>query len=331
MIRRSIILLVFTICGLFPASRLYSQADSLRRQYVLIADIQVAKHLAGISVYKVEAALNLACELSGKYRLVPLSARDSIVEKFSKEGKEPTVALIAGHLKVDRIIFLDINSIGNMLRVSLSGVNTRDSSDMRGTGYSQIRYREEKTNKVVYDPTLLAATQRAFADMEKDSLMYDGAEGGYRVFPAKTLVIGGIEFQDDTLQRKWDLFEERTVVSYDAIENIFQEAFKSSKYVVYDTDTRDSIYSYFKLFLVENFNPPNKAEIEALSKFEVDYYLTGVFKRVSSGAIIEMYLCSIIGTDLHIIKKEMDVLANDSKVAFAEVMRKMTKKLLEIK
>lgn len=323
--------LIFSFFGFLSVNIAYSQSIEPARQYVLIADVQIASHLKEISVYKVEAALNLACEMTGKYRIIPLYVRDSIVDKFSKEGKEPTVALIASHMKANMIVFININSIGNMLRVAFSGVNSGDSSDSPGTGYAQIRYREEKTNKVVYDPTLLAAMQRAFAEMVKDTLLYSNAEGAYRVFPAKTLAIGGIDFQDDTTMAKWGLFNNKSVVSYNAVESIFQEAFKNDKYIIYDIDTRDSIYSYFKLLLVENFNPPSKTEIDALSKFEVEYYITGVFKRVSSGAVIELYLCLISGSDLHIVKKEMDIVTNDSKVEFNDKLNKLTRKLLEIK
>ena len=329
---RKIALLTLSILILILLSDFsFGQSEKPHRQYILIADIQIAKQLKDISIYKVEAALNLACEVSGKYRLIPIFVRDSIVDIFSKEGKEPTIAQIASHLKADRIVFINVNSIGNMLRVAFSGVNTHDSSDGQGTGYSQIRYREEKTNKIVYDPTLLTALQRAFAGMLKDSLLYNDAKGAYRVFPAKTIAIGGIDFQDDTSQIKWDLFSNKTIVSYNAIENIFDEAFKNDKYVLYDIETRDSIYSFFKLFLIENSNPPNKAEIDALSKFEVDYYLTGSLRRVASGAIVELYLCRIFGSDLEIVRKEMDVVTNDSKVEFIDVLKRMTRKLLEIK
>ncbi len=306
-----------------------SPAQSLEtgKIYVLIADEQVAPRLKEITPFKIEAAVNLACKLTGKYVLIPKQVRDSIVDLFAAEKKEPTVAAIAQRLKADRILFVNVNSIGNMLRVAVSGVNTHDSSDRSGVGYEQIRYREEKTNKVVYDPSLLRATQRAFASMEKDSLMYDKADNGLRVFPAKTLVVGSIDFQDDSALKKWDLFQNKSLSSYDAVETVFRGVFDDPKYVVYDTESRDSIYAAFKMMLPDNSNPVSQAEVDALGKFEVDYFITGQFKRVNSGAIVELYLCQIDGKNLHMIKKEMDVLTQDSNPEFRKVLQNLVKKL----
>lgn len=306
-----------------------AEADSTFIKKILIAQIDYGRQIDGIDDSKVEAAMNLAAVMSGKYSLISYKERDSAISALRDDKQKTTAAAIAKFLSADRIYFFRINNLENMLQVQITVPNSKNARKSKtGTGYALINYRDKKTDQKVYDPSLLKAIQRAFAVVEGDSLMFSSAEGPFKVFPAPTLVIGGIDFQNTNKLPDWKIYEKKTETSFDATEVMFETIKKSPKFVVYDNASRDSIYALFNMHIVENYRPPTSHEMEALSKLEVEYYLTGTMNRIAEGAQIDLYYCSIKNKYLDILKTETSVLKSDDLEEMRKVVREMTGKLL---
>ena len=296
-------------------------------QLLLLANVQINKNIEGLSLKKVESALNLAAGLSGKYMLIPNTVRDSIVDHFMKNKKQPTADDIANELGAGKVVFINLNVLEKIIRVAYTAVDLKNKSKAEGTGYAYVAYSLKETGQLIYDPALLEALQRAMAVADKDTNMFAGSK--FPVYPAQTLVVGGIEFQHDPELQKWDLFHDKTVNSYAGVETIISKARNNERYVVYDIGSRDSVYALFNLRLVENCFAPNNLEIKALFNLEVDRFITGTLKRVNSGAILDLALCSITKDGLVIIKKEMDILSKDSIREYEKVVARLTEKLLK--
>ena len=298
-------------------------------QKIIIAKADFGDKIKYVNMKKLEAAVTLAAALSKKYYLIPMGKVDSVAQYLKKSKEYPTAIRVARELNTKKILFFNINRLERILRVGLTSVKT-DSVNFReeGEGYAAIRYLNKADDEPVVDPALLTAVQRAFADMDDDSLMYDNAEGSFRVYPAEPLVIGTIDFIDNKDLPKWEVFQSKEVYSYDALEIIFEEAVKKPNYVVYDNLTRDSLYAMLGLHVVENFNAPSKLELEILSKMDVKYYITGALKRVEGGAYLELYFCEIINNKLNILRSAEGILKEDSMEDMRELVKKLAGKIL---
>ncbi len=305
---------------------------SKEKEKFLIANIDYSKSIGFLSPYKFEAAFDIACKLSEKYELISSKKRDSVALVFQENKKHNSALDVAIELKANYVLFANVNVIGNMLRVDLTVINN-DSIQKRtkSFGYSAISKRNFEDNSMIYDPAILAATQRALAVAMKDSLMYDKLSGTAKVYPAKTLVIGGLFYVDDKSNKEWDLFKNKELSSYDACETIFKQAFHTSKYVLYDMETRDSIYSMFGLKTPENFNAVSAFELRALSHLDIDNFISGVFKKVENGVEIELILSDL---EKGVLTQKMSVkgfLKEDSIIEYRNVLQQLTVELLGIK
>ena len=298
---------------------------------IMLVNVSYGPGMEKLPESKTGAALNLAAGLSGKYKLISIAERDSLVKSMQDSSLEASALTVAERLQADRLIFININQLKNMLRVGLSSVNMHDSlSESRGVGYALIHYRHEKDDKAMYDPSLLEALQRAFAVAENDSMMFAEREGSFRVFPAPTLVVGGLVYQDNEDLHQWKLFGKQEVSSYDAVETIFEEARKSSQYVIYDVDSRDSLYAVFSLYGIENSRAATVYDLDALEKMEVGYFINGIFKRIDKGAEVQLYLSKIKNRNLDVLKKESGLLEEDDTDKFRSLLKSLTGKLLDI-
>jgi hypothetical protein len=302
-------------------------------KFLLIGDISFGLGANEISPHKIEAAMNFAAILSKKYILIPSQIRDSVADLLTKKNTPPRLDIIADSLKADKILFFNIGRIFNMLRIEITSVDRLNpDKNNSGEGFAEIRYMKESSDKPLYDPAILKATQAAFAVAENDSNMYANEEGSFRVIPSPTLVIGGLEYLDDPKYLpKWELFELSELTSYDAVESIFEEAINSDKYVIYDIPTRDTIYTLFNLFVIENDNPPSVHEIEALDKFNVNKYISGKFIRLNNYAKIQLSLYDIISAKLKHVKTVEASLEKDDIDKYRAVLKELTRKLLDIK
>ncbi len=303
--------------------------DTTESVSVMIADIELSNSLRGLSETKIEAAANLALRASEGFFLIPREVRDSVLSSLKAAGKAPTIINAASELNASRVLFIKINRLDNILRVDILSALNRDSLIKRsGKGYAALRLRSEKDSSILYDPALLAAFQRAFADAE-DSSMFKNAEGILEVYPAKTIVIGSIYYKNEKGPGWWNVFKDKIAGSYEAVETIFSEAVKHENYVVYDIPTRDSLYALFKMYLIENYNPMSAAEIEALSRLDVDCFITGSLKGKGTTAELELSLYEYSDNDYHLIRSEKALLEEDSFQSYKALLRKITAKLLE--
>ncbi|MGA2297474.1 MAG: hypothetical protein ABSG15_08005 [FCB group bacterium] len=302
-----------------------------RLNKLLIAKINLGRGIdTNLTESKIEAALTLASEVSGKYSLISTFIMDSVANKMKAENIIPSALAVAEKLNADQILFININRKENMLRVDISSVETDNiNRKSTGTGYALLHYFGEKTGDPLYDPTILLAVQRALADLAKDSLMFANAPGGFRVFPAPTLVIGGIDFQDSSKLIEWELYSKRVVISYDLVESIFEAIRDNPHYAVYDTPTRDSVYALFNFAYVENYRPPSIDELKVLDKFEVKMYISGIFRRVNKGAELELYLSIIDKDHLNIINTVKGMLLHDNIDELRILAKDLAKRLLE--
>jgi hypothetical protein len=309
---------------------MFNSSKKADENVILVASVKANDKAKAITDTKVEAAMDIIAGLSRKYSIVPAKVRDSIVGKLKSEGIEPTAERVARELNAGRILFFNISRLENILRVDVSEAMTgQPSKTSDGTGYAALRYRHMADEEIVYDPPLLEAMQRAFALAEKDSFMFAYVDKEFRVLPAETMVIGGLDFQDDQyIEPKWEIFDKKEVNSYDASETIFSAARDNPKYVVFDIATRDSAYALFNMHMVENYRPPTNYEINALNKLEIKYYITGIIKRTADGANITLHLCRIGENNLNIVNSVSGTITEDKVAGLRKVLMELTAKLL---
>lgn len=326
----AIIVFLLNTIEIFAAKK-KTEVDTSSRIMILLGNIELGHEVLDLEEFKIEAGLHLACELTGKFRLISVDKRDSVIDLMVEQKRNPTAENLAKELKADRVYFVAINRLHNMLRIDLTAFDAKNpKKKTKGKGYANLRYREEKTNKIIYDPSLLKAFQRAIAEVEKDSLLYDKLEDNFKIYPAASLIIGGIDFQEDQNLSSWKLYEKKVVTSFDATEIIFEQLKDHPKFAVYDNSSRDSLYSLFHMHIVENYRPPTSFEILALNAMEVDYYITGLLKRVPEGALLELVLCKVNKKSLEIIKSEKELIKEDSIEEFREAIKKCTKRIFKI-
>lgn len=328
-----LIFIVFTLCFILTdnvkaQNKKNKELDSNSRLMILLGNVDLGPEVHELEASKIEAGLHLACELSRKFRLIPVSQRDSVIGLLLEKKKEPTAENLAKELNADKVYFIVINRLHNMMRIDLTAFDQKNSQKKyKGIGYANLRYREQNTNKIIYDPALLKAFQRAIADAEKDTLLYSHLDDNLKTFPAASLIIGGIDFQEDRTLPSWKLYEKKVVTSFDATEVIFDELKDNPKFAVYDNPSRDSLYSLFHMHIVENYRPPTSFEILALNAMEVDYYITGLLKRVPEGALLEIVLCKVNKKSLEVIKSEKEIINEDSIEQFRSGVRKCIKRI----
>ncbi len=297
---------------------------------LMIGYIEKDRGVEELSKLKVEGALNAAALLSRKYLLIPLSVRDSVSDLIRNSGGEPNVLNVAKRLQADKILFVKVARFGNTMRMGITAVDVDIvEAKTSGEGWAFLRYRKSE-EEPLYDPSLLVAAQRALASSFRDSNMYSERKGKFRVFPAAPLVVGGIEYKNDTTARLWEIFDSKVVTSYDAVETIFEAARESDKYVPYDIATRDSVYALFNLRVVENYSPPSAFELQTLNKFDVEYYITGKLTRKEKGARLELGLYEIIGNKLKPVRKAEGLFESDDIKKYRKLLKRLTREILKI-
>lgn len=299
-------------------------------QTIYIANVQKGLGADSIPTYKFHKAMNLAAYLTGRYQLLPPKRVDSAVKFFEIQNKKPRALDIANFLNVDKIMFAKLNRLNNMLRVDITLFPTNDTAKItEGKGYDLMNYLDLKTNKMLIDPNLLRATQRAFADAVNDSLIYDTLKGKQKVYPVPTLVISGIAYISNSDSSKWQIYNDRVISSFDICETIFEESRNSQKFVTYDLETRDSIYALFKLYGIENYMPPTNIEVETLRKMEVEYFISGRIEFFEKEANIKLMLFKITSKSQELINQVEGTIKEDKTEKIRKKIRDLTNKLLE--
>lgn len=322
----ALILFLFSLC-LF-AQESASNDSSAPPKLLILADAKVKNPSPEMNFGKIEAAFNLAAPLSKKYLLIPSAAVDSVAESISARGETPNLKAVAEELNADYALFVSAGSIGNLVRIDLKMSDFSRSESLSGYGTAVNRYVSEGGARAL-DPAILEAAQRALARAAGDSLLYADAEEGFRVFPTKTLAVGGLEFVGNEDLESWEIFDNKTVSSFFAVESMFESAREIDSYATLDQETRDSIYAAGGLYIPENFKPPTSTEVKILYNFGIDMYLTGKLIRVKDGAKIVLFLCRIEREGLVPIETDEDFLSEDDLDKFKEILQKSTKILLE--
>ena len=329
-----VIIAAFTlICSLaYSADKPKNTKPAPKRFFVAKTDFGALAR--DIKAIKIDASLNFAAKASmGKYEYVPFAALDSIFEQTKSKGDTLTSLTLSKKLNADFFVFVRVNRIENMLRIDISRINARDTSQRHfGTGYASVRYRKLTNEKPMYDPAILTAIMRAFAVASGDSSLFV-IDDSVKVKPVPTLVIGGINYKDDEKLKSWEVFTHKEISSYDAVENIFDEIKDNDNFAIYDIQTRDSVFSLFNLLLIENYLGPSPNELKILSQMDVDYYITGSLTHTESGGLIDLFLCRIGKNGyLEVLGKETGLVMEDSIKEFNKTIRQtisglMAKKL----
>lgn len=272
-----------------------------------------------------DAALNLIAQEQPMLELATLRQRNDAIQEIETKGETPTAATIASHLKVDRLLFINVMRLENMLRVAL--VMTKAPSYQQkeeGVGYALIRYRNEHTGKRIYDTALLEALQRALAEALGKPAMFG------TVRPAPALVVGGIHFKEMPIKPKWQLFENKIPISYETVLTIFDAIKNSPNYVAYDIDSRDSMYALRNLYMVENYQPPTPVEMSILEHFDVRYIISGSFIRnTKDDATLVLQLGELKQGVYKEVAKEQASVQEDTKEALFEAAREVAAKLVQ--
>ncbi|MFW5701453.1 MAG: hypothetical protein ACOCX7_00740 [Bacteroidota bacterium] len=325
------IILIIAIVSVAASINIYSKESKKSAKKIMIGTIMPGPGVDTMVVGKAEPGLALAVGLSREYVLIPNRVRDSIARELAESGQQPTLSGVAKELGVEYIAFVTFSQLKNMLRADIAlAMPSSKKNAKNGVGYSLLHFVNQKSGRYLYDPSILESLQRAFADALGRPRLYDSADGSLRVRPAATLVIGGIYFQNNEDLPQWNLFKDKTLNSYDFVETVFEAAVESPEYAVYDVPSRDSIYAMANMYGVENYRSPTRYEIEALYKFEVEAYITGVFRRSESGAEIELHLCDVNKDMLNIKKTVEGTLEEDSIKAMRDRVKYLTRRLLGI-
>lgn len=335
-----LLLLVFSAlnsCTNTNSNNSKSESNNQKKQRLFLSSFKTSDNITDLKDSKGQAAFGLAVDLTNKFTNINLQKRDSISKEWAKLSTRATVFTMAQELEADKMVFIYVNKLENILRVDLDIVDMEDTVEKKfGKGYSHIKYRDKDTESQIYDTALLEAIQRALANVTNDSLLYDEQKGSFRVHPLPIVVIGGLDFQENsenleknTVLSKWNLFKNKEINSFDAVETVFEEVYKSKKYLPYDVASRDSMFAYFGMYGIDNCHLPSIEEINILSGMQVDYYIFGVINKIENKAKITLSLNKVMGKEL-ITKKvaEGEIVKDDILELRAEIKR-LTLQLLE--
>lgn len=297
---------------------------------VIFGKLVKGAEVDSIQDWKIDASTILAAGFSPKFSYYNFAEQLDYIEKNSSKTFDSATVDIAWDFGIDYYAIYRIDKIKNMLGVNLRLKSRLDTvQDKLGMGFANLNLKNVSDNSPIFDIAITNAIQRAYADAFNDSLMYDTVSvDDYRVYPQKTLVIGGLEFIQSEKIKSWQLFDEKVVNSYDFAENMWEEAKNAGTHIVYDIETRDTIYTKYNMYGIENYDGPTKFEIQALNDFAVDQFLTGKFVRKDNEVEISIYLCDIQKESLDIIVEKSAFLEEDSIVKAREIIRELVKEIL---
>ena len=281
-----------------------------------------------ISQYKVEAALAIALELTGRYSLVQNSTRDSVVATMKSDSVSAQSA--ADRLGAELITFCSIARVANLIRMEVVIVGGEGwVINTSGVGYATSFLVSDSSKQRIVDPAILAATQRALCIALLDSTLYQSADSGLQVRPTQLTAVGGMEFVVPTEGlAPWSVFKEKIAASYDAVSTVVAALRQHPSITVIDLESRDSLYAAAGLFMVENYNALSGIELNTLKGFEVTHVITGRFVRVRGGAEITLMLNEIKpDASFSSIRSASSTVNVDTKLAFQDGIRSCLRQL----
>lgn len=303
--------------------------DVFPKNTLIIGNAQFHGNLSKLNTYKLELALNFLSILKkDKISLIPSSKRDSLIKLKQENNISSNLIEISKELGADYLVFTHAKALKHLVRTDITLINTKDTSIVfKGHGYASANFKNDK-EELIYDPAILASLQRALSLALGDSTMFIDSAKGFTHRPAPLLAIGGIYFADNENLKKWYIFEKKVVNSFDALETIFETAYKNTNYITIDTETRDTIYNLNNLFVVENYNAPSEYELLALYRMGVEYYISGVLKRIEEGSKLELYLYKFENGVMQTVNSAYEIIPEDSILLLRESLKYLTEKIL---
>jgi len=324
MTMKNIIVLSFILVLLLTGSKsLLSQTEEPAKRFFVGKTAQ-GVNAESIKPNKIDAALYFTAQATfGKYQYIPFHVLDSVFSASMKQNDTLTSLSLGRKLQSDFFVYILVNKLENMLRVDIETVNVNDTNQRSyGVGYAPIRFRKLTNQEQLTDPALLNAVMRAFAVAVSDSLLFV-INDTISVKPVPTLVIGGIGYRNNEELPQWEIFLQKEISSYDAIENLFDEIKNTENFALFDIQTRDSLYALFNLMFVENHRPSTNTELKALQSMDVHFFITGSLQRIDEGAILDLYFCRILNDGkLEILEKESGLLQKDTTEDYKLLLRK---------
>lgn len=328
------ILLIIAFCS---ASASFAASKPVEKKpYMVIGNISLGEEAKkAFDFAKIEAAVYFTNRLTGKYHYIDLRARDSVSQEVLDSNPNATSQDILNAINPDVVYFIHANVLANMLRISMTKYDVKSKTSTDGIGYSLAHYVRVTDAKPLYDPAIFEATERAVAVCEADSGLFNrrtGVDSVFNLVPVPTLVISGIQMNEDSVSTKWNLFEDPEVTSYFMIESMFDTLKANRDFAVYDTESRDSIYALFNLKIPENQRAINPLELACLAKVEVDYAVSGHFLHHSdSTGVLELLLLKLNEKSAESVSKETVIINEDSREKLGEAVKSAVIKLLKKK
>ncbi len=324
----------FSFTLIFSSNVLLADEVETIQKKVFLTEVSLGENISSVSARKIEIAFATACILSKKYEAVfPKEVIKELQEKQIPHSNITEIKQGLAAIKIDYAAQLKILRLGNVLRITLILDDLTDTlSAQSGIGYSLLTFRiANSKDSILYDVALLEGIQRALAVTTKEPKLFAGLEGKFQVIPTSTLIVGGIAFIGNDSFPKWDIFKEKTAVSYDAVHSMFLELKDNKNFTTYDIDSRDSLFAMFHLYGLENYQAPTVQEIKAMYANEVTHYITGTLVRTATGADLDLYLCYVNGktSKLNAMFKSSSKIKNDNKIEFKETLLNTLKDLIK--
>jgi len=271
---------------------LFSQlkVENFKKYRIYLANVIMGQGVdtSLLNANKVKPALHfITTQLTFKYELIPNNEINAAILKL----KNPTTFEVGRFCNADFVFIIKIEQLYNIIRAEIITANPNcPDSAFSHSGLGVLHIFKSESGMPMFDPTLLVAIQRAFAGAVRDSNMFMFHSPPYNVKPVPSLIVSSIEFIDNPQFAFWDVFNNPTITSYDFIETIYEEIYNTSEWVVFDINSRDAIYSLFNLVLIENNVPPSYAELDAMRRFGVEHYITGVIERNQNGIKMTLFM-----------------------------------------
>lgn len=303
--------------------------DSLPLKRIFLIHCDHGPGLDSVSMGKAYAAMNLVAEFTRKYELIDPEEIDSTATALAKQRDRITAVELARALRADLSVQIRVSRLANILRSDMI-LMRGDSLEKRvfSKGYDFIRYRSVKDDATLLDPALLRSFQRAFASALGDSALYDSLPEKFAVRPSRTVVISGFEYKDNPdIKPQWDLFTDKMHSSFYMSDKIFEYGHESKRFVLFDLESRDTIFALNNMHFVENFKSVSMAELKLFDRFDVECVVSGEVERSEEGARLTLYLLSIRGGNVYLDKTATGVLKEDNLKDVDELIKKLTQEL----
>ncbi len=200
--------------------------------------------------------------------------------------------------------------------------NRRDT----GTGYGIIRY-QTAAGQWIPLPAYYDALFRAMAAALPQPMAHVTRADAYRL-PADPIVVLGIAFLPSPYAARWKIYAEKILLSYRVSAAIVQELAHSNHWVVFDLDSRDSLYRRGGLLGVENYNPPTPEEWQLLADAGIPLAVMGAIRLLTPWeAEATLQLVRLNGTERKLIAEHRRRFTADNADTVQAVFRTLAAQL----